>query len=68
MPRVFFVFRLFVEKFREVFDGADHLAGVAVFVVVPGNDLYFGSAVVEVDDHRLSCVEQAAVSHTDDVA
>ena len=60
--------RLFVEKFREVFDGADHLAGVAVFVVVPGNDLYFGSAVVEVDDHRLSCVEQAAVSHTDDVA
>lgn len=26
-------------QFGEVLDGADHLAGVGVFVVVPGNDL-----------------------------
>ena len=27
-------------QFREVLDGADHLAGVAVLVVVPGHDLH----------------------------
>ena len=29
-----------LREFSEVLDGSDHLAGVAVFVVVPGNDLY----------------------------
>src|SRR5699024_6780762 len=51
----------------EVLDGADHLRGVAVLVVVPGHDLNLIGVVVDLGDHGLGSVEQRAVAHTDDV-
>ncbi len=52
---------------REVFDGTNHLAGVAVFVVVPGNNLNLAVAVFHVDDHGLGCVEDRTESGTYDI-
>ena len=52
----------------EVLDGADHLAGVAVLVVVPGHDLHLIGVVVDLGDHGLVGIEQGAVGHADDVA
>ena len=34
-------------QLREVLDGADHLAGVAVLVVIPGHDLHLIGVVVD---------------------
>ena len=51
----------------EVLDGANHLAGVGVLVVVPGNDLNLGVAVRQGQDHGLRCIEQGTEAHTDDV-
>src|SRR5699024_7657761 len=51
----------------EVLDGADHLRGVAVLVVVPGHDLHLIGVVVDLGDHGLGSVEQRAVAHADDV-
>ena len=48
-------------------DGAAHLAGVGVLVVVPGNDLNLSSAVAQIHDHGLSSIKQGAEAHTDDV-
>ena len=42
----------------EVLDGADHLAGVGVLVVVPGHDLHLIGVVVDLSDHGLGSVEQ----------
>ena len=42
----------------EVLDGADHLAGVGVLIVVPCNDLYLIGVVVDLGDHGLSSVKQ----------
>ena len=52
----------------EVLDGADHLRGVGVLVVVPRGDLNEGLAVAEVRAHGLSGVEDGAVGLADDVA
>ena len=38
-------------QFREVLDGADHLAGVAVLIVVPGHDLHLIGVVVRSEEH-----------------
>ena len=54
-------------QLREVLDGANHLAGVAVLVVVPRDDLNLIGVVVDLGDHGLGGVEQAAVTHADDV-
>src|SRR5699024_7381489 len=54
-------------QLSKVLDGADHLAGVAVLVVVPGDDLDLVGVVVDLGDHGLGGVEQAAVTHADDV-
>ena len=35
-------------QFREVLDRTNHLAGVAVFVVVPSNDLYMSRSIAHV--------------------
>ena len=51
----------------EVLDGADHLGGVGVLVVVPGNDLDLRVAVLHVDDHGLGGIEQGAEAHADDI-
>src|SRR5699024_10625814 len=51
----------------EVLDGADHLRGVAVLVVVPGHDLNLIGVIVDLGDHGLGSVEQRAVTHTDDI-
>ena len=48
-------------------DGTDHLAGVGVLVVVPGNDLNLSGAVAQIHDHGLSSIEQGAETHADDV-
>ena len=37
-------------QLREVLDGANHLAGVAVLVVVPGDDLNLIGVVVDIID------------------
>ena len=63
--------RYFAEIFRlqlsEVLDGADHLRGVGVLVVVPRNDLNLIGVVVDLSDHGLGSVEQRAVTHADNV-
>ena len=43
-------------QLSEVLDGANHLAGVAVLVVVPSNNLYEGVAVADLADHGLVSV------------
>ena len=57
----------FSAQLSEVLDGADHLAGVAVLVVVPGHDLHLIGVVVDLGDHGLGGIEQRAVAHADDV-
>jgi len=55
-------------KFCQVLDGANHLAGVAVLVVVPANNLYLVGVVVDFANHSLSSIEEATKTHTDYVA
>ena len=45
-------------KLCKVLNGANHLAGVAVFVVIPRNNLNLIKSVAEVDNHGLSCVKE----------
>ena len=42
-----------LQQLSEVLDGADHLAGVGVLVVVPGNDLNLSHAVARIFDCAL---------------
>ena len=51
----------------EILDGTDHLAGVGVLVVVPGDDLNLRIAVGKRQDHGLRGIEQGAEAHADDV-
>ena len=51
----------------KVFDRADHLAGVGVLIVVPGDHLDQALAVAGGADQGLGGVEQGAVGHADDV-
>ena len=51
----------------EVLDGANHLAGVGVLIVVPGNDLNLEGVIVDLGDHGLGGVKQGAVTDADDV-
>jgi len=55
-------------QLSEVLDGANHLAGVAVLVVVPSNNLYEAVAVADLADHGLVSVEERTELHADDVA
>ena len=68
---MFTLVRYFAEIFRlqlsEVLNGADHLRGVGVLVVVPGNDLNLIGVVVDLSDHGLGGIEQRAVAHADDI-
>ena len=52
----------------EVLDGADHLAGVAVLIVIPSNNLHLIGVLCDLLNHGLVGIEQAAVGHADDVA
>ena len=54
-------------QLREVLDGADHLAGVAVLVIVPAYDLHLIGILVQLGDHGLGGIEQGAELHADDV-
>ena len=54
-------------ELSEILDGANHLAGVGVLVVVPGNNLNLSAAVAQIHDHGLSSVKQGAVTHADNV-
>ena len=51
----------------EVLDGANHLAGVGVLVVVPGHDLHLIGVVVDLSDHGLGSIEQRTEADADDV-
>ena len=68
---MFILVRYFAEIFRlqlsEVLNGADHLRGVGVLVVVPGNDLNLIGVIVDLSDHGLGGIEQRAVAHADDI-
>ena len=55
----------FSAQLSEVLDGADHLAGVAVLVVVPGHDLHLIGVVVDLGNHGLGGIKQRAVLHAD---
>ena len=54
-------------QLSEVLDGADHLGGVAVLVVVPGHDLHLIGVVVQLGNHGLGSIEQRAIGHADDI-
>ena len=54
-------------QLSEVLDGTNHLAGVGVLVVVPGNDLNLEGVIVDLGDHGLGGVKQGAVTDADDV-
>ncbi len=45
-------------EFCQVLDSANHLAGVAVFVVVPTYNLYLICIVVNLRNHSLCCIEE----------
>ena len=49
----------------EVLDGANHLAHVAVLVVVPGHDLNLALAALELADHGLGGIEEGAEAHAE---
>ena len=44
---------MFFLQLSEILDGADHLAGVGVLVVVPRDDLDLIGVVVDLGDHGL---------------
>jgi len=44
-------------KFCEIFDCSNHLAGVGVFVVIPGNNLYLIEVICNLCNHCLCCIE-----------
>lgn len=54
-------------KFGEVLDGTDHLRGVGVLVVIPGNNLDLIETFREFDDHGLGGIKEGTVGHADDV-
>ena len=56
------------EKLAEVLDGTNHLAGVGVLVVIPGNNLNLGCAVVKRQNHGLSGIKQRTEAHANDIA
>ena len=56
-PRLFSI-AFFVLQLSEILDGSDHLAGVAVLVVIPGNNLNLCCSVVKWHNHCLCCIEQ----------
>ena len=54
---LFFIEKILL-KLGEVLNSADHLAGVGVLVVVPGNNLYLIGVVINLCAHGLGCVEE----------
>ncbi len=63
---LFFIEKILL-KLGEVLNGADHLAGVGVLVVIPGNYLNLIGVVVDLGDHGLVGIEERAVGHADDI-
>ena len=60
-----FAFNFFERlKFCEVLNRSNHLAGVGVFVVVPGNDFNKRRAVAHGHALRLRSIEQRTVGDT----
>ena len=57
----------FLLQLSEILDGSDHLAGVGVLVVVPGNNLNLIETVAEVADHGLGSIKERTEAHTDNV-
>ena len=55
-------------KLGEVLDRTNHLAGVAVLVVVPANNLYLIGVLVDLGYHGLGSVEERTELHTDYIA
>ena len=49
--------QFYLLKLREILDCTHHLAGIAVLVVVPRNNLYLGKTVADRSNHGLSFVE-----------
>lgn len=52
------IYQYDLRKFCEVFDCANHLAGVTVFVVIPRNNLNLEEVVAYFGNHSLCCVEE----------
>ena len=44
--------------FSKILNGTNHLAGVAVFVIIPRNNLYLIGIVVDLGNHGLGSVKQ----------
>ena len=65
--RVIFIGLIKLVKLCEVLDRTNHLACVGVLVIVPRNNLYLIGIVVDLCNHCLSCIEERAVTHTDNV-
>ena len=55
---LFYALRKNSGQLGEILDGADHLAGVAVLVVVPGHDLHLIGVVVDLGNHGLGGIKQ----------
>ena len=61
-------FKLAVElDFCEILNGTNHLAGVAVLIVIPGNNLYLIGIVVDLGNHCLGSVKQRTVGDADNI-
>ena len=54
-------------KLCEVLDCTNHLACVAVLVIVPRNNLNLICVIVNLGYHCLSSIKERAVSHTDNI-
>ena len=61
------IFCFDLRKLCEVLDGANHLRGVGVLVVVPKNNLYLVGLVVDLGNHGLGSIEERTVGNADNV-
>ena len=51
-------FDFFLLELSKIFNRTNHLAGVAVLVVVPANNLNLEGVVINLSNHCLSCIEE----------
>ena len=54
-------------QLSQILDSTNHLRSVAVLIVIPANNLYLISIVINLANHSLSCIEQRTVLHTNDI-
>ena len=59
--------RFLLLDLSEIFNGTNHLAGVAVLVIIPGNNLYLIGIIVNLGNHGLGSVEQRTVGNADNI-